>query len=79
MYLLDEPTSAMDQQTEAELLKTIAGLGEKGGGFVIVTHKHSVLPLVDRLIVMDAGRIVADGPRDAVVRALSEGQVRAAS
>lgn len=79
MYLLDEPTSAMDQQTEAELLKTIAGLGEKGGGFVIVTHKHSVLPLVDRLIVMDAGRIVADGPREAVIRALSEGQVRAAS
>ncbi|MET0241740.1 MAG: type I secretion system permease/ATPase [Sphingobium sp.] len=79
MYLLDEPTSAMDQQTEAEMLRTIATLGEKGAGFVIVTHKHSILPLVDRLIVMDAGRIVADGPRDAVVKALSDGQVRTAS
>lgn len=79
MYLLDEPTSAMDLQTEAEMLRTIATLGEAGAGFVIVTHKHSILPLVDRLIVMDAGRIVADGPRDAVVKALSDGKVRTAS
>lgn len=78
MYLLDEPTSAMDQQTEAELFRTIAQLGEKGAGYVIVTHKHSILPLVDRIIVMDAGRIVADGPRDAVIGALSEGKVRSA-
>lgn len=76
-YLLDEPTSAMDQQSEAELLHTIAALGEKGAGYVIVTHKQSVLPLVDRIIIMDAGRIIADGPRDAVVQALSEGKVRA--
>lgn len=79
MYLLDEPTSAMDQQTEAEMLRTLAATGAKGAGFVIVTHKHSILPLVDRLIVMDAGKIVADGPRDAVVKALSDGQVRTAS
>lgn len=79
IYLLDEPTSAMDQQSEAELLRTIAALGERGAGYVIVTHKHSILPLVDRMIVMDAGRIVADGPRDAVMQALAEGKVRAAA
>ncbi|MBC2667285.1 type I secretion system permease/ATPase [Novosphingobium flavum] len=76
LYLLDEPTSAMDQQTEAELLRTISTLGGEGTGFVIVTHKQTVLPHVDRIIVMDGGRIVADGPRDGVINALSEGRVR---
>jgi ATP-binding cassette subfamily C protein LapB len=77
-YLLDEPTSAMDQQSEAELLKTIAGLGERGAGYVIVTHKNSILSLVDRVIIMDAGQVIADGPRDAVLQALAEGKVRTA-
>jgi len=78
-YLLDEPTSAMDQQSEAELLGTLRELGKGGTGYVIVTHKNSVLPLVDRVIIMDAGRIIADGPRDAVLSALSEGKVKAAA
>lgn len=79
IYLFDEPTSAMDQQSEAELLRSIAALGERGAGYVIVTHKNAILPLVDRVIIMDAGRIVADGPRDAVLKALSEGKVRTAA
>lgn len=76
VYLLDEPTSAMDQQSEAELLRTVAGFGERGAGYVIVTHKQSILSVVDRLIIMDAGRIVADGPRDAVLKSLNDGKVR---
>ncbi|WP_022684136.1 type I secretion system permease/ATPase [Sphingobium bisphenolivorans] len=79
IYLFDEPTSAMDQQSEAELLRTIAGLAERGAGYVIVTHKHSVLAVVDRVIVMDAGCVVADGPREAVLKALSDGKVRTAA
>lgn len=79
LFLLDEPTAAMDQQSEAQMLRAIAGLAERGAGFVVVTHKQTILPHVDRVIVMDAGRIVADGPRDAVVRALSEGRVRSAA
>lgn len=78
-YLLDEPTAAMDQASEAGLLAAVAGLSERGAGYVIVTHKQSVLPHVDRVIVMDAGRIVADGPREGVLRALSEGRVRTAA
>lgn len=77
--LFDEPTSAMDQQSEAEVLRSIAALGERGAGYVIVTHKNSILPLVDRVIIMDAGRVIADGPRDAVLQALSEGKVRSAA
>ena len=77
VYLFDEPTSAMDQQSEAEILRSIAALAERGAGYVIVTHKNSILPLVDRVIIMDAGRVIADGPREAVLKALSEGRVRA--
>lgn len=75
-FLFDEPTSAMDNQSEAELLRTIGALAERGAGYVIVTHKNAILPLVDRVIIMDAGRVIADGPREAVVQALSEGKVR---
>lgn len=78
-YLFDEPTSAMDNQTEAEMLRTIAALAERGAGYVIVTHKNAILPLVDRVIIMDAGKVIADGPRDAVIQALSDGKVRAVS
>lgn len=79
MLLLDEPTAAMDQQTEAEVLRALAGLAERRRGYVIVTHKQSVLPYVDRIIIMDQGRIIADGPRDAVLGALAEGRVRIAA
>lgn len=78
-YLFDEPTSAMDQQSEAEMLRTIAALAERGAGYIMVTHKNAILPYVDRVIIMDAGRVVADGPRDSVLQALGEGRVRAVS
>lgn len=79
VFLFDEPTSAMDQQSEAEVLRSIAALADRGAGYVIVTHKNSILPLVDRVIIMDASRVIADGPRDAVLKALSEGKVRSAA
>ncbi len=46
---------------------------------MIVTHRLSMLDLVDRLVIMDSGKIVADGPKDAVLRALKDEQVRSAS
>lgn len=42
---------------------------------VLITHRQSLLTLVDRLILMDQGRIVADGPRDKVLAALAGGKV----
>lgn len=79
MYLFDEPTAAMDQQSEAEMLRTIAALADRGAGYIVVTHKNAVLPFVDRVIIMDGGRVIADGPRDAVLQALGEGRIRAVS
>lgn len=74
VLLLDEPTSAMDHSSE-EALK--ARLKEVGAGktMLIVTHRTSLLSLVDRIVVIDAGKVVADGPRDKVIEALRKGQI----
>ncbi len=79
LLLLDEPTSAMDQASEAEMLATIRGAADEGMGLVIATHRQAALGIVDRLIVVDNGRIVADGARDKVIAALAEGKVRSAA
>ena len=59
IVILDEPTSSMDQGTEASVLK---GLKEWSSQrtMVIVTHRNSILDLVDRVLIMDAGAIVMD-------------------
>jgi ATP-binding cassette subfamily C protein LapB len=78
MVLLDEPTSAMDNASESafrgRLERALAGKT-----MVLVTHRSSLLALVRRLIVIDGGRIVADGPRDEVLAALRQGQIRASA
>ncbi len=70
LLLLDEPTSAMDLASERALIDHLrAYLGEDASRtLLIATHKRSVLALVDRIIVLDRGRILADGPRDVVLR-----------
>lgn len=74
MLLLDEPTSAMDHSTEDQLKQRLhKHLRSKT--LIVVTHRNSLLDLADRLIVMDGGRIVADGPKQKVVTALQSGQV----
>jgi len=69
VVLLDEPTSAMDHSTEQLCL---ARLGEwlRGRTLLLVTHKPSMLNLVDRILVLDAGRLVMDGPREQVLAQL---------
>lgn len=74
ILLLDEPTSAMDHSTEEAVRQRLAAFVLKKT-VVIVTHRNALLDLVDRLIVIDAGRIVADGPKDRVVAALRSGQI----
>jgi ATP-binding cassette, subfamily C, bacterial LapB len=74
ILLLDEPSSAMDNATE-QALKRRLGEFMKGRTTVLVTHRTSLLELVDRIIVMDHGRVVADGPKDAVIKALREGRI----
>ncbi|WP_085920465.1 type I secretion system permease/ATPase [Halomonas sp. CSM-2] len=78
VLLLDEPTSAMDHASEEVLKKNLTRFSQEKT-MVIVTHRTSLLSLVDRIIVMDAGKVVADGPREQVVEALRKGQVGRAS
>ena len=77
ILLLDEPTSAMDQSTE-RAIKTRLATFEQGRTTILITHRSSLLELVDRIIVLDQGRVVADGPKDQVLQALREGRVKKA-
>lgn len=70
LLLLDEPTSAMDTQTEALFLEHLKRATE-GQALVVVTHRPSLLALVDRIVVVDDGKIVADGPKAEILAKLS--------
>ena len=74
ILLLDEPSSAMDHQSE-ESLKARLRSYASGKTVVLVTHRTALLDLVDRLIVIDNGQIMADGPKAQVVEALQSGRV----
>lgn len=78
VMLLDEPTSSMDFTSEAQLKERFKSYSQHKT-MIIVTHRSSLMELADRIIVMDAGVIVADGPRDTVVAALQSGRIGRAS
>lgn len=78
ILLLDEPTSSMDFSSEAQLKERLRRFAEHKT-LVIVTHRTSLMELADRIIVIDGGRIMADGPRDQVIEALQSGRVGRAS
>ncbi len=67
MWLLDEPTANMDDDTERRAIHALVQRVQANQTLVVVTHKMSLLSLVQRLVVMAQGRIVLDGPRDAVL------------
>lgn len=78
ILIMDEPSSNMDNSSELALKQRLAAtMGNKT--LLLVTHRLSMLDLVDRLVVMDAGRIVADGPKNAVLNALRNEQLRTAA
>ena len=70
LLLMDEPSSMVDPATEQKLIARLRTLTDTT--IVLVTHRMAMLALIDRLIVMDRGRVVADGPRDEVLKALSQ-------
>ena len=74
IMICDEPTNAMDVQAE-EAFRTHIHKQIKGKTFVLITHRHHLLALVDRLILLDQGRVVIDGPRDKVIEALAKGKI----
>lgn len=78
ILLLDEPTSAMDFSSEQQFKQRLNSFaGHKT--VIVVTHRNSLLDLATRIIVVDEGRVVANGPRDQVIQALQSGQVGRAS
>ncbi len=78
ILVLDEPTSAMDNSSE-EALKAKLQTWVQGKTVLLITHRTSMLSLVDRLIVLDNGHVMADGPKDAVIDALRKGRIGQAS
>jgi ATP-binding cassette subfamily C protein LapB len=75
LLLLDEPTNSIDNSAE-EQLKARLQPYLKNKTLLLVTHRMSLLSLVDRLMVMDGGQVVAFGPKEQIIQALATGQVR---
>jgi len=77
ILVLDEPTHAMDHSSE-ERLKTQMQTELAGKTIIIVTHRESLLSVINTLVVMDSGKVVAVGPKELVLKAIAEGKVRVA-
>lgn len=77
LLILDEPTSSMDNTSEDRFKHALLPTLENKT-LLLVTHRVSMLALVDRLIIMDKGRIIADGPKAIVMDALKKGQINGA-
>lgn len=74
ILLLDEPTSSLDNSSE-DLLRARLQHWVSDKTLILITHRASLLSLVDRLIVLDGGQVMADGPKEAVIEALRKGRV----
>jgi ATP-binding cassette subfamily C protein LapB len=77
VWLLDEPTASMDDDQERRCLSVLAQRAQQGKTLVIVTHKPSLLPLVNRMVVMSGNGIVLDGARDQVLNELQARHAKA--
>jgi ATP-binding cassette subfamily C protein LapB len=76
ILLLDEPSNAMDNRTEEQFKARLAEQLDQRT-LILITHRASLLSLVNRIIVIEAGRVAIDGPRDQVLAALAGGKVHA--
>lgn len=75
LLIMDEPTSAMDNSSELLLKKRLVPYLENRT-LVLITHRMSLLSLVNRLIVVDMGKVVADGPKEIVLQNLSQNRIK---
>jgi ATP-binding cassette subfamily C protein LapB len=75
ILILDEPTASMDNTTESRMKRRLIE-GVKDKTLILITHKASMLDMVDRIIVMDNGRLIADGPKAQVHEALRQGKLK---
>src|SRR5690242_5166402 len=79
LLFLDEPTGSMDTQTELYFIEHLKTALAPDQALVVATHRHNMLSILDRLIVIDAGKIIADGPREDVLKHLTAAANAAAS
>jgi ATP-binding cassette subfamily C protein LapB len=70
LLFLDEPTGSMDTQTELYFIEHLKTALATDQSLIVATHRHNMLSILNRLIVIDGGRIIADGPRDEVLKHL---------
>jgi ATP-binding cassette subfamily C protein LapB len=74
VLVFDEPTSNMDNSTEVMLRNHLSKI-IANKTVILITHRASLLEMVDRLVVIDNGAVVADGPKASVIEALKRGQL----
>ena len=74
LLYLDEPTGAMDSETEKYFVDRLSQSLTPQHTLIVSTHRPALFVLCDRLVVLDRGRIVADGPKDAVIKSAVSGQ-----
>lgn len=74
ILIMDEPTGGTDLTTERLIIDRLSEYLEDRT-LLLVTHRNSLLALVDRILVVDAGKVVADGDRDTVITALRDGKI----
>jgi ATP-binding cassette subfamily C protein LapB len=77
ILVMDEPSNSLDNRSE-ENFKTRLTQHLTNHTLLLVTHRASLLTMVDRLIVMDGGQVIADGPKEQVMQALSGGKLHVA-
>lgn len=71
VLILDEPSSNMDNGAEADLKNRLREAMGEDKTLILITHRLSMLALVDRLVIINGGKIIADGPKDKVLKAVS--------
>jgi ATP-binding cassette subfamily C protein LapB len=71
IIFLDEPSGAMDMASERLLIERLKAIFKSDQTVVVTTHRVSMLALINRLILIDRGKLLADGPRDAVLAQLT--------
>ncbi|TVP53387.1 MAG: type I secretion system permease/ATPase [Halomonadaceae bacterium] len=74
IMILDEPTESLDHSAEASLCHSLKRVGENRT-MVMITHRSLLMELASRIIVIDNGQIVADGPKQEVIEALRSGRI----
>lgn len=74
VLLMDEPTASLDTRAEQQFISSMQHVS-KDRTFILITHKMHLLQLVDRIIVLERGHVVADGPKSEVLEKLNSGLV----